>query len=1375
MTRAAKNSKLIVVLGMHRSGTSAITRGLQVMGVRLGDRLMLAVEGNNSKGFWEDIDLNVLNIEMLSAIDSDWHYLAPIENRDVKTLCTQGYFLRATELLQQKISISPIFGFKDPRVAKLLLFWKEVFSHCQFDIIYVMTLRHPLSVVKSLAKRDGMEKERSYLLWLGHVVTSLIGSAGYKRVLVDYDSLMQTPDHELMRVAKCIGMKIDPIELQSYKNEFLDQGLQHTVYELNDLLLDTACPPIVREVYTALLDVASDKIKFDDVALQKKILCWSNEFERLKSPLVLADRLFTQNVVATKTIAERDRQITSLNQTVAERDEQITSLNQTLAERDEQITSLKQEVDQIYQSRSWKISKPLRMLSERLRHWLPSLITLLQFGRASFRGDKVAARQSLSLLWHQQKNHYQILQTNHPFWAEFRYGLLIRLANRTIKPYVKTKLSFNVTSTTAINTEPASIVSLPAYSSEYQADEDFSKPSTDIKAIAFYLPQFHAVKENDEWWGEGFTEWTNTRQAEPRFPGHYQPREPHDDIGYYDLSDVEVLRQQAALARKHGIYGFCFYHYWFSGNRLLEKPVDLLLQHPEIDINFCLCWANENWTRTWDGLHKNVLMDQKYLASDAVTFIRDLQVYLEDPRYIRVDGKPVIMVYKPDIIPNVENVVKTWRQWWKTNTGGELEIWCNRTNFADTGCKFFSGFIDAIVEFPPHVVPYEVDQAKMAFNTQGNFYDYRNLVSDIVQGTERTETPTISFYRSVMLGWDNSARRKVGWSIWYGFSLESYYQWLRHVIAYTRNSFPVDRRFIFINAWNEWAEGTYLEPDRKYGYACINTTSRALFDLPFQRAPRVLTSLPVAQEVAPGSIGVHVHIYFEDLAEDILKYTNRIPYQFDLFVTTDTAEKVANIKQLFTNYGCQKQLQVIQTPNIGRDIGPFLVSIGNKFSGYDYIGHFHSKKSITVNWGDRWRRYLLDNLLGSTDGIRAIFQEFSRDTHLGLLYPPAYPLIAPYADWGNNKTRCQNLLHELGSDLNLPTWPNFPVGSMFWARSAAIKPMLEHCWTYEQFEPEEGQLELTLPHAIERLWNYVATGVGYHTQEILLKLASPQEVVPEKNRLVLFVHYEKQQFISDADLFYLKELKKIASDIIVISNNYLSFEQCKKLRCYAKDIIQRENIGFDFAAWRDGMKSIGWSHLASYDEVVLANNSCYGPVFPFAEMFSVMTEKSCDFWGITGFPALNNSLRAEAKSLPKNNIPMHLQSYFMVFNKCVLESREFRQFWEHVEDKTSILEVVALYETQLTEKLAAAGFQWDCYLPEGYIIQERNSKNPEFNTIYNQPVEMLMLRNPLLKKKIALYAKDQISLLQSMTADFGWFPSELMIANRKDSDVNSVK
>src|SRR6185312_5879141 len=221
---------------------------------------------------------------------------------------------------------------------------------------------------------------------------------------------------------------------------------------------------------------------------------------------------------------------------------------------------------------------------------------------------------------------------------------------------------------------------------------------------------------------------------------------------------------------------FCFYHYWFSGKRLLEKPVDLLIANPHIDLPFMLCWANENWTRTWDGSSYNVLAEQNYSQKDSVRFIDDVAKYLQDPRYIRIDGKPVLLVYKPNIIPDFARVVSAWRRHWRKLSGGELLIWTNRTNHHDQACRGLEGVADAIVEFPPHVVNYEFDQSALGFETNGHFFDYALFADDVIRGSEQTDTPSLDFYRAAMLGWDNSPRRTADWSVWYGFSLKKYYE-----------------------------------------------------------------------------------------------------------------------------------------------------------------------------------------------------------------------------------------------------------------------------------------------------------------------------------------------------------------------------------------------------------------------------------------------------------------------------------------------------------------------------------------------------------------------------------------------------------------------
>ena len=334
-----ENKKLIVVLGMHRSGTSAITRGLQVMGVDLGKQLPPAMS-DNQKGFWEDADINSINIEMLATINSDWHHLVPIEKIDVETLIKKGFLLRAAVLLREKINNAPIFGFKDPRVAKLLPFWQKVFTHCQLDVSYVVALRHPLSVVSSLAARNHFDTVKSYLLWLGHVITCLTENVAYKRVFVDYDILLQSPNEELKRIAECLALEIAPLELKKYTEEFLEPALRHTVYDLSDLQADENCPHIVREIYSSLLAVASDQLKIDSPELQNNISTWFNEFNRMKPYLLLMDKLHKQGEVSNNTVINQSEQITEFNHALTNRDQQVTELNHALTNRDQQVTEL---------------------------------------------------------------------------------------------------------------------------------------------------------------------------------------------------------------------------------------------------------------------------------------------------------------------------------------------------------------------------------------------------------------------------------------------------------------------------------------------------------------------------------------------------------------------------------------------------------------------------------------------------------------------------------------------------------------------------------------------------------------------------------------------------------------------------------------------------------------------------------------------------------------------------------------------------------------------------------------------------------------------------------------------------------------------------
>ncbi len=886
------------------------------------------------------------------------------------------------------------------------------------------------------------------------------------------------------------------------------------------------------------------------------------------------------------------------------------------------------------------------------------------------------------------------------------------------------------------------------YQSCYQDDEPFRQIPRDVKTIAFYLPQFHTFPENDEWWGKGFTEWTNTKKAKPRFPVHYQPRTPHKDIGYYDLSDVENIKKQVALAKAHGISAFCLYYYWFDGKKLMEKPLELIMAHPEIDFNFCLCWANENWTRTWDGQQNSVLIKQNYSDENDINFIKDLKRYIMDPRYLRCQGKPVILVYHAKILPNSNKTFATWRSWCRKNGVGEIQIWSCRTFIRSKEFRILDE-VDREVEFPPHMVS-ELEMFPPArfhaFKEDGYYYNYQKIISDLYQKKTFADQSPYPFYRCAMLGWDNSCRRETGYSVWQYFSLNSYHYWLRNILEYTRKNFIEKERFIFINAWNEWAEGTYLEPDECFGYASINTTTRALCNLPPVPDYEVLAQAKDTA-VQPGKVLLHVHVFYPDLMDEIIHYLNQIPFKFDCVVTTDSRRKRTAIMTMLeeTPVANCENMTVTVTRNVGRDVAPFFAACSELIDQYDFIGHFHTKKSMTVNWGHEWRHYLLDQLLGSPETVASIFRRFDRDPHIGLYFPSPIPTMRDYMNWEKNLARCVDLLNAMGLPSNLPPNPDFPVGQMFWARAKAIAPLFrEGIVDQAKFEEENYQISDTLAHAIERIWKYVAQGAGYTTLSAVVpppippeKKAEPGEEKEYVKRLAIFVHYSADQKVSPADMYLLGELKKCA-DIVFVSNSGLIQESMKKVSRIAAKVITRENVGYDFGAWRDALEE---TRLTGYDELVLLNNSVYGPMYSFQEIFARMSSNPADFWGMTEFPETDNPRREEAKWLPNGIIPRHIQSYFLVFRQQVFSSEAFKDFWRNVKDETSLPAVVANYETRLSSKLEKAGFKSDVYLRSAARLQEVDKITPEFNAIYCRPQDFLVLGFPFLKKNICYYLK----------------------------------
>lgn len=343
----------------------------------------------------------------------------------------------------------------------------------------------------------------------------------------------------------------------------------------------------------------------------------------------------------------------------------------------------------------------------------------------------------------------------------------------------------------------------------------------EVRFIAFYLPQFHPIAENDEWWGPGFTEWTNVCQGKPQFPGHYQPHLP-GELGFYDLRLPEVRDQQAQLAREHGIFGFCYYYYWFNGRKILERPLQEVLECGKPDLPFCICWANETWSRRWDGTENEVLLKQEHTPESDVAFIRDVIPILKDPRYIKVNGSPLLLVYRASLFPDLRTTADTWRRICEEEGISTIHL-CIVESFGFED-PYSVGF-DSSVQFPPHGVisrgiNSEVDGLDSGF--VGRIYDYSEVVSSEITRNNSLHKK----FRGVMCSWDNTPRRKNKSHIFNNATPELYEIWLRSAREWTKKNHAPGERMVFINAWNEWAEGTHLEPDRKYGRAYLEATRR---------------------------------------------------------------------------------------------------------------------------------------------------------------------------------------------------------------------------------------------------------------------------------------------------------------------------------------------------------------------------------------------------------------------------------------------------------------------------------------------------------------------------------------------------------------------
>jgi len=1201
--KSLPSKKIIVVLGMHRCGTSVITRALSTLGVELGDRLMPPSGGNNDKGFWEDIDFNLLNIELLKTLGHDWHTLTPVRAEEWQNPLLDAFKPQAKALVQHRFENTNCFGVKDPRMARTLPFWISIFESLKLDIAYVIACRNPANAARSLASRDGFELEKGYFLWQEHMLLSLKHSENSARVFVDYDLLLQNPDKQIERIAKALKLNFDAEkrELKEFKEQFLEKGLRHHKLDLDILNSDEAAPIEVIELSKLITSVASDQLSDGIKVKEKTDSLYQDLLKHL--PAYNLMRLYDDRTTElTKTVSQKNLEIEQTNESLSTNSEALHELSTKLEkqkandarikvqikEYQAQLTTEQDKVKELrivlddqalhihnyqeaqaryasvrfllkslalllvkrarahapisktkvrtkavqmglwneryyletyqdvheagldplehYLSHGWmegrnpseafstqdyinhyrdvrlsgfsplehyvrygykegraifdisghmyqynaKAKKPNKLVSlihllidnptlisrfiEETKHsgirqaialvkskiqrqqgstanpeqglsnrsWMeysvynvvpfnlnpylhetpaitPKKIAvhlhffyedmgdicveylknipitfdlfisippgknienictffrerltnvnkvivehspnrgrdiapmIVQFGERlsnydyfghfhtkksphrddlngwfsalmdTLCGDPKNIAQILKLLesdgklvyasgnqilpgddgWSENKsiakdilNRFTDLNITDFPYAEFPQGTMFWAKSNSMRDFLKLPLQFedfpkepilpDATLAHALerlilvfNTnhpgrnyriETPQLSNTPLAYYEEQQDYSNSFIHNTIKVLAYYLPQFSPNPENDEWHGKGFTEWHKVRAANPLFHGHYQQHVPHTDIGYYQLDSHEQMALQAEQMEKAGVHGMIFYHYWFSGKLILEKPAQMLLEHPEINMPFSFCWANENWTRRWDGNEQEILLGQVYSKEDASAFIKYLIPFFKDERYIKIDGRPVLFVYRPSSMEYVEEYMNIWAAECLAQGVGAPYVVATLTRGATAPQDYG---MDAAVErvlqdWTDGAVP-EINKQKHPYwPINGSILDYSSVADHYM---EKELTNNYPLFRSLVPTWDNTARYGTEAYALDGFTTSKFQDWLEHLIDYSEQHLPEDRRFVVINAWNEWAEGAHLEPDTRFGYGYLNSVGRAL-------------------------------------------------------------------------------------------------------------------------------------------------------------------------------------------------------------------------------------------------------------------------------------------------------------------------------------------------------------------------------------------------------------------------------------------------------------------------------------------------------------------------------------------------------------------
>lgn len=510
--------------------------------------------------------------------------------------------------------------------------------------------------------------------------------------------------------------------------------------------------------------------------------------------------------------------------------------------------------------------------------------------------------------------------------------------------------------------------------------------------------------------------------------------------------------------------------------KVLETPLETALNNPDLDFPFCINWANQNWTRRWDGLEQDILLAQQHSAEDDIAFIADAARYMHDPRYIRIEDKPLLILYRPGLLPDARATALRWRKWCRENSIGEIYL---ALTHAFEHIKPDEIGFDAAIEFAPNTYPVKpiTDQiikvGKMINPLyQGSIYDYNEAASI----GQNQITPSYKKFRGLFPGWDNEARIPGRGTTYTNASPLKFHQWLASLITFTKKHFKPSEQFIFINAWNEWAEGAHLEPDRKFGFS-------------FLEACRLAQQLDILMQqksnfIAQGNcrkVAIIIHAYYPDIFHEIVQRISKSDqYEIKLFITTPHCHIPLIEKQLESS---NIDYQIFGVNNRGRDILPFVKLLKEVYEQhFAFIVKVHTKKSKHRADGSIWCNDLFNKLLEKSALVENI-QYLNNFPEVGILSPENH-LVPMNRYFSANQKMIGNLSERLGVNIETAMQLNFVAGTMFTARTHALTPLLLLNFEETDFEAENGQLDGTLAHALERVIAIAAHRLNYQTRTL---------------------------------------------------------------------------------------------------------------------------------------------------------------------------------------------------------------------------------------------------------------------------------------------------